>query len=188
MRLFVAIELTQEVRKNVASLLNEFRVLSPHTKWIRPDSMHLTLKFLGETDSSRLSEIKAALAFIHSPSRITLKFQCLGFFPNSNRPHVFWVGIEPSSNLRAIVGELDQSLHRLGVPTEDREFRPHITLARLNSSSLSPALRLAVSKNMTATFGSFATDQFHLIESKLKSTGAEYTTLQSFSFVSEARR
>ena len=101
---------------------------------------------------------------------------------------MFWVGIEGSSNLRAIAGEVDQSLHRLGFPAEDREFSPHITLARLNSSSLSPALRLAVSNNAAATFGSFATDQFHLIESKLKSTGAEYTTLQSFSFVSEAER
>ena len=186
MRLFVAIEIPEDTRAAIVSLLKEFRAVSPQTRWVRPESMHLTLKFLGETDLTRLGQVQSALLAIHSAQPVSIEFRGLGFFPNAKRPRVFWVGIHSSEALAGIVGEIDQALHKLGFPLEDRPFTPHLTLARFNDSFLSAALQTAVKQKATATFGTFTAKELHLIESQLKSSGAEYTTLQSFPFVAEA--
>ena len=188
MRLFAAIEIPEDIRRNLAALIQEFRTLSPQTKWVRPENMHLTLKFLGEIEPAQLSDVQTALATIRSPRPVVLEFRGLGFFPSVKRPRVFWAGIESSANLAAIAAEIDRSLHALSFPLEDRPFTPHLTLARIDRPPLPAALQAAATKNATHSFGSFSARQFHLIESKLKSTGAEYTTLQSFSFVPEASR
>jgi 2'-5' RNA ligase len=186
MRLFVAIELPEHVRQNLADLLHEFRAISPQTKWVRPENMHLTLKFLGETASEQLNEVKATLHRIYSSEPIELEFRGLGFFPNARRPRVLWAGIESSLNLSGVATEIDQALHKLGFPLDDRTFTPHLTLARFSQPALSPALQAAALENASRAFGAFFVRQFQLIESKLKSAGAEYTTLQSFSFAPEA--
>ena len=186
MRLFVAIEIPDEVRRNLTQLVREFRTASPETKWVRPENLHVTLKFLGASDMEKSEQVKSALSSIHSTQSVKLEFRGIGFFPNSKRPRVLWIGIASSSNLSTLAAEMDSSLHKLGFPLEDRKFTPHLTLARFDHALLSPALRAAIAENASRQFGTFSTGQFHLIESKLKSTGAEYTTLQSFSFLSEA--
>lgn len=186
MRLFVAIEIPKEIRAAIALLLSEFRAISPQTKWVRPDNLHLTLKFLGETDAAKLSEVQSTLNSIHSAEPVTMDVRGVGFFPNAKRPRIFWTGLQVSSNLREIATEIDGAIHRLGLELESRPFTPHLTLARFNGASISTALQSAIAENAFRNLGSFSTHQFQLIESKLKSTGAEYTALQSFSFVTEA--
>jgi 2'-5' RNA ligase len=187
-RLFVAIEIPANIRAAIASLMQEFRAMAPNVKWVRPESLHLTLKFLGETDPGKLGAIEHLLAAIHSAQPVTLDFTGLGFFPNAQSPRVFWAGINSSSNLQSIVSEIDGALHLLGFPPEDRTFTPHLTLARIHQPALPPKLIGTIAQNFSCCFGSCEAREFHLIESKLKPAGAEYTTLQSFSFVAEARR
>ncbi len=188
MRLFVAIELPEHIRVNLTTLLHELRAISPNAKWVRPENMHLTLKFLGETDPPKVSDVMSALSVIRAPQPVTLEFRGLGFFPNAKRPRVFWVGIEISATLSSIAAEIDQTLHALGFALEDRPFTPHLTLARFNQPLFQTVLETAASERSSRSFGSFSANQFHLIESKQKSAGAEYTTLQTFSFVPEAWR
>jgi 2'-5' RNA ligase len=185
MRLFVALEIPGEIRDALALVLKELRGFAPLAKWVRAENLHVTLKFLGETESDKVSAIANALGSIRSEQPITLEFRGLGFFPNEKRPRVFWVGMESSPNLKILAEEIDQRLSRLGFPREDRPFTPHLTLARLNPPGLPPKLGYAVAENSSRNFGFFTTREFHLIESKLKSTGAEYTTVQSFSFATE---
>jgi 2'-5' RNA ligase len=185
-RLFVAIEIPEDIRRTLAALLHEFRSISPRLKWVRPENMHLTLAFLGETEPAKFSEVQTALSTIRSPQPVSLEFRGLGFFPNAKRPRVFWVGIEASSNLAPIAREIDRSLHELGFLLNDRPFAPHLTLARLNQPYLPADLQTIVTESTSRSFGSFSAQQFHLIESKLKLIGPEYTTLQSFSFMPEA--
>jgi 2'-5' RNA ligase len=147
--------------------------------------MHLTLKFLGETDSSKLTAVQAALSAIRSSLAVTLYFRGLGFFPNAKRAKVFWAGMEASRNLPSLAAEIDQTMHRLGFPLEDRPFTPHLTLARFQPPGLPPKLAAAAQESAAREFGSLTTHEFHLIESKLRPAGAEYTTLQSFPFVAE---
>jgi RNA 2',3'-cyclic 3'-phosphodiesterase len=185
-RLFVAIEIPADIRAVIADLQKEFRAFAPQVKWVRTENLHLTLKFLGAIDQSKLSEVQSGLASIHSDQPVTLEFRGLGLFPSAKRPRVFWAGIQSSSNLTTIAGTIDQAMGTLGFSREDRSFIPHLTLARFNEPSQSPGLRTVVEQNISRSFGSFSTREFHLIESRLKSASAEYTTVQSYSFAPEA--
>jgi 2'-5' RNA ligase len=185
MRLFVALEIPGEIRSALAVFLKELRAIAPRAKWVRADSLHVTLKFLGEVEPSKLAAVKTTLAAIRSPQAVVLDFRGLGFFPNEKRPRVFWASMEASPNLAPLAADIDQALHKLGFPPEERPFTPHLTLARFNPPGLAAHVRAAGQQNQSRSFGSLTTREFHLIESKLKPTGAEYTNLQSFPFVSE---
>jgi len=105
----------------------------------------------------------------------------LGFFPNEKKPRVFWAGIDSSSNLKTLAADIEGAMEKCGIAREKREFSPHLTLARLERS-LPEALRKAIAQNAQREFGSLRTGEFHLMQSKLKPSGAEYTTLQTFPF------
>ncbi|HXJ14302.1 MAG TPA: RNA 2',3'-cyclic phosphodiesterase [Candidatus Limnocylindrales bacterium] len=189
MRLFIAIEIPENIRNTFASLLKEFRAFAPHLKWVRAENLHVTLKFLGETDASNLDALQYALSAVQSPEPVCLEFRGLGFFPNQKRPRVLWAGMEASPNLKSLAAYIDQAAHPLGFPLEERPFTPHLTLARLPLPGIPPKLLLAmndINEKTGHSFGSLRTTNFHLIESKLKPAGAEYTTVQSFHFAAEA--
>jgi RNA 2',3'-cyclic 3'-phosphodiesterase len=182
MRVFVALEIPSAVRENLAALLNALRSVSAQTGWVRPQNLHVTLKFIGEAAEPKIAAIRSALAGVRSEQPVTLDFRGLGFFPNEKHPRVFWAGIEASPNLNILAADIDRAVEKLGVPLEKRPFSPHLTLARCEPPRLPEKLRAAIQENAARDFGSLRTRQFHLIESKLKPTGAEYTTVESFPF------
>jgi 2'-5' RNA ligase len=183
MRLFVALEIPSAVRENLAALLKSLRAVSPQTRWVRPENLHVTLKFIGEAPETKLAAIRGGLASVRSDSPITVDFRGLGFFPNEKHPRVFWAGIEASPNLNTLAADINRATEKLGIPREQRPFSPHLTLARFESPGPPDKLRSAIHENAARDFGSLRTNQFHVIESKLKASGAEYTTLESFAFV-----
>ena len=186
MRLFIAIEIPEDIRTGFASLLKEFRSVAPQVKWVRAENLHVTLKFLGETEPAKLGALRNVLSAVRSAEPVSLEFRGLGFFPNDKRPRVFWAGMEASANLKSLAADVDQATHRLGFPLEERPFTPHLTLARFPLPGVLPKLLQAIQEKSAQAFGSFRTGEFHLIESKLKPTGAEYTTVQTFRFATEA--
>jgi 2'-5' RNA ligase len=183
MRLFVALEIPQEVRESLAGLLQSLRAISPQTKWARPENLHLTLKFIGEVPEAKLASIRAALAAVKCDVPVRLEVRGLGFFPNARHPRVFWAGIESSSNLKTLSESISLALEKIGIAREERDFSPHLTLARFESPRLEDKLRAAIEERSSVGFGEVFATQFHLIESKLKSSSAEYTTVESFWFV-----
>ena len=183
MRLFVALEIPSAVRKNLAEFLATLRAISSQPRWVRTENLHVTLKFIGEVQAEKLGDIRAALSIVHSDGAVTLDFSGVGFFPSEKRPRVFWAGIEASENLAGLAGDIDRAVEKFGVPPEKRPFSPHLTLARLEPPVLPDKLRGAIQENAKREFGSVAAREFHLIESKLKPSGAEYTTLETFPFV-----
>jgi RNA 2',3'-cyclic 3'-phosphodiesterase len=185
LRLFIAIAIPGEIRSALAAFVSELQNFAPKAKWVRPENLHVTLKFLGETDGAKLGQIESNLKAIHNTEPVGLEFSGLGFFPNERRARVLWAGIESSANLRTLAEDIDCSMHALGFPLEERPFTPHLTLARFNPPGLPPNLVAVVRERTASEFGSLTTGEFHLIESKLKSTGAEYTTLKSFPFTTE---
>ena len=193
MRLFVALEIPPQVRGNLAALIEELRALeapnSPYAKkmrWVRPENLHVTLKFIGAAPPEKLDAIRNALCDAASPHIVEVRFRGLGFFPNEKRARVFWAGAEGTPNLASLAGDVDVHLEKVGFPRESRSYSPHLTLARLEPPGVTRKFQAAVQKNAAREFGVLRTAEFHLIESKLKSTGAEYTTLQSFRFAAEA--
>jgi RNA 2',3'-cyclic 3'-phosphodiesterase len=189
-RLFVALQIPDLIRKDYAALLDELRrfdakASAKKPKWVRPENLHVTLKFIGNTDPAKLDAIVAALAGVRSTQEIRLHFRGIGFFPSAKRPRVVWGGMEASENLAALAHDVDQQIATLGFPAEERGFTPHLTLARLDPPVMAPELHAAIEKHVGRDFGELHSSEFHLIESKLKPSGAEYTTLQTFPFVSE---
>jgi 2'-5' RNA ligase len=182
-RLFVALEIPSTVRENLANFMKQLRPLAPQPRWVRPENLHVTLKFIGETPAENLGAIRSALAAIRSAQDVTIEFRGLGFFPSEKRPRVFWAGMESSPNLKTLASDMERAMEKLGIPPEQRPFSPHLTLARFEPPRLPEKLRPPIQENARREFGSLAAKEFHLIESKLKPSGAEYTTLESFSFV-----
>ena len=103
-------------------------------KWVRPENIHLSLKFLGDVDESREPELRAALKSAAGsraePRSITLQITGFGVFPDYHRPHVLWAGVTPEPGLELLQHGVEQSFAPLGFPTEARAFRPHVTLGR----------------------------------------------------------
>ncbi len=186
MRLFIAIEIPPQIRGAFAALLDEFSAIAPQVKWVRAENLHVTLKFLGQTDPGKLPALHGALSTVRSNQPVHLEFRGLGFFPNERRPKVFWAGMEATQNLKSLAADIDSATHRLGFPLEDRPFTPHLTLARFPLPDAPPKLLQAIQEHRAQAFGSLQTGEIRLIESELKSTGAEYTTLQTFRFAPEA--
>jgi len=186
MRLFIAIEIPESIRSAFTSLLKDFRALAPQLKWVRPENLHVTLKFLGETDPEKLGPLQSFLSDVRTAEPVHLEFRGLGVFPNEKRPRVFWAGMEASPNLKTLAADIDQAVHQLGFSLEERSYAPHLTLSRISLPDIPPILLQAIHEKSRQTFGSIRATEFHLIESKLKPAGAEYTTVQSFHFASEA--
>jgi 2'-5' RNA ligase len=185
MRLFVALAIPAQVRENLALLIRDLKSVDSHPKWINPDNLHVTLKFVGEVAPERVIEISDALAVVRTQQQVIAEFGGIGFFPDARRPSVVWVGIQPSDILSTLAAEVNRVLAIVAVPREEKAFVPHLTIARFKETRLSAGLRDEIEKRKSRAFGMLATNEFHLIESELKSSGAEYTTLRSFRFAPE---
>lgn len=103
-------------------------------KWVRPENIHLSVKFLGDVDESRESELRSALQRAaggrFEPRPLTLQISGFGVFPDYHRPHVLWAGVTPDPALELLQHGVEQAFEPLGFPAEARAFRPHVTLAR----------------------------------------------------------
>lgn len=182
MRLFVALDIPEEVRSALAALAAKLRPACKDAGWPRIEGLHVTLKFIGETPAENATKIQAALASLPPRSPIPINFRGLGFFPNDRRPRVLWAGVQANANLASLAAAVDAALEPLGFPQEMRTFSPHLTLARFNLPRGLDDLHVAINKAGPLEFGSATAKQFHLYQSVLKSGGAEYTRLATFVF------
>jgi len=182
-RLFVALDLPEPVRHAITELIAKLQPKSRTARWIRPENLHVTLKFIGHVGNEKLDPIQNALSSIHSAQPVEIHFRGMGFFPNEHRPRAFWCGIAASSNLAELAANIDRALAPLGVEAETRPFTPHLTLARFKSDEGIREMVKAATDIKSTDFGAATMTNFHLYESLLKSTGAQYNRLASFPFV-----
>jgi RNA 2',3'-cyclic 3'-phosphodiesterase len=187
MRLFVAIELPSEVREAMTKITESLHPESPGARWSAPEAMHVTLKFLGQTDDQKLAPTTTALQQITLVELVSLRFRCVGFFPDEKSPRVMWCGVEASPNLFELASAIEGALEPLGFAPETRRYVPHVTLARLNSARNVEKLVRAAAPLKSYDFGAARASQFHLYESVLKKSGSEYKKLATFSFVKDAQ-
>jgi 2'-5' RNA ligase len=180
MRVFVAMEIPEAVKRAIGEFVRPLTAMRSGARWARVEGMHLTLKFIGEVSPEKVERIKQALSEVKSGAAVELKCRGTGFFPHAKHPRVAWVGIEASANLAEIAAEIETRLEALGIPREQRAFKPHLTLARFKSEEGLAAIREAMEKAREKEFGSCVTREFHLYESKLKREGAEYSKLATF--------
>jgi RNA 2',3'-cyclic 3'-phosphodiesterase len=196
MRLFVALDIPDTIRQAIAAYVDELRRAAPDAKWVRAESFHITLKFIGEWRRD-VSEVIEALNKVEAEP-VDLAVRGNGFFPNARSPRVFWVGIEPDSSLGSLAHEVDKACSSLGIESESRAFSPHLTLARSGSGSPRPRKdersvpsmkRLAerVAGLAAPDFGTIHATEFFLYESKLSPGGAQYKKLKAFALAGGSR-
>ncbi|MFO7539622.1 MAG: RNA 2',3'-cyclic phosphodiesterase [Chloroflexota bacterium] len=178
-RTFIAVELPAAVREYLGSVTAE---LAAHTKsglvrWVRPERMHLTLCFLGETAVSQVPAVAAALDRVAVQQRpFQLQLTELGAFPNQKRPRVVWVGLGGEmALLAALKQQVDEALLPLGWPPEKRPFNPHLTLGRVKDSGVGQQIRWQTGVEQLV----IPVTAVHLIESQLRPDGPRYTIRHS---------
>jgi len=131
MRAFIAIDLPERIQSKVAELENDLKKCDLAFRWVKPENLHLTLKFLGDISQEQVSKIKEAIAKVSGKfAAFETSFNGFGFFPNERKPRVFFISIDKQKLLKSIAGELEEELETLGFEKENR-FKSHITLARI---------------------------------------------------------
>lgn len=183
-RTFIAIELNQELQDSLRHLQDDLKRKVPprSVRWVRPESIHLTLKFLGDVPSSRITSISQAVeAACQGFDVFTFELVGLGCFPNPRRPRVLWVGVrEPTSVLASLQKAVEQELAEIGFEPENRPFRPHLTLGRVQrKASQSEQKRLGelVATSDLGPLGGMVVSAVNVMRSQLRPEGAIYTAL-----------
>jgi 2'-5' RNA ligase len=192
MRLFVALDIDDAIRGRIARFLDGVREFAPDARWVRPESLHVTLKFVGEKSEDDVEKIKRALATIPGDG-FALNFRGYGFFPGPRAPRVFWIGSEGGNGLTSLAANVDSALAQLDIPKETHAFNAHLTLARGGGGSGSPRRRKGDSPNRNfqrlqeklaalpaPEFGTMAAREFFLYQSQLSPRGSKYTKLAGF--------
>ncbi len=182
MRLFVALDIPEETRETLAKYIREFAKACRGANWVRAEILHITLKFIGETEEAQLPAIQKSLAEVKAREAIEIVFRHFGFFPNERHPRVFWAGMEAGPSLAELAKRIDEKLAPLDIPRETRDFRPHLTLARFKSIEGLPKLRDMIAGLTTQELGRVVAREFHLYRSNLKRSGAEHLRLATFPF------
>lgn len=192
MRLFIALDIDTAIREQISRFMDGVRGFAPDARWVRPESLHVTLKFIGEKPDSEVKNIEQALSEVHSAS-FDLTFKGHGFFPTPKSARVLWIGIEAGDELTTLAEAVDQATSRLGIPKEERAFSPHLTLARGGGRSGAPGWRKGDGPNKNfqllqqklaalpaPNFGTMTAREFFLFKSELLRGGSRYTKLARF--------
>lgn len=192
MRLFVALDIDDPIRERIARFVEGVRNFAPDARWVKEESLHVTLKFIGEQPESSLDQIKRALSATAGRST-QIVFRGYGFFPTRRSARVFWIGMEAGPELTALAAAVDANLTPLGVAKEERKFSPHLTLARSSGGSGAPGRRKEDGPRSTferlqeklavlpaPDFGSMTVREFYLYQSRLSPKGSTYTKLARF--------
>jgi 2'-5' RNA ligase len=184
LRTFIAIELDRAIKDDLGRLQDRLRSqLAPGcVRWVRPEGMHLTLKFLGDTPLDKVEEVKVALAQAAAEVRpFTFTMAALGCFPNTRRPRVVWVGLqEVTGALVRLRDVVEAQVAPLGFPTERRPFKPHLTLGRVQRRASKSEVREigeVVAASVAGIGSEMTVQEVRYIKSDLQPSGAVYTTL-----------
>jgi RNA 2',3'-cyclic 3'-phosphodiesterase len=193
MRIFIALDIDDTIRNRIARFTEGVSGFAPETRWVKPESLHVTLKFIGEQTEPVVKAIQQAMSGLPAEAA-QIHFRGYGFFPTAKSARVFWIGMEADPQLATLAAAVDDKLSTLGIPKEDRPFSPHLTLARAAGGSGSPRRQKADrSSNLTfqrlqeklgalpaPEFGTMTTREFYLYQSQLSPKGSKYTKLARF--------
>jgi 2'-5' RNA ligase len=184
LRAFIAIEIPLEIKKEIAAeVANLHNGTGRAVRWVAPENIHLTLKFLGEISPASVELLSQALQAEcdqHIPFDITVSG--LGCFPNSHRPRIIWIGLSIPPELNRLQHKLETATTRMGYTAEDKPFSPHLTVGRVREQATPAelnAIHSTLDKLHVGSLGTFTAQSVHLFKSELKPAGPVYTSLFS---------
>jgi 2'-5' RNA ligase len=179
-RSFIAVQLNDELKTGIGELIKLLKKTGADVKWIKPENLHITLKFLGNIEEDQTGLIASRISDIslkHTNFDITLTGT--GAFPDYRRARVIWIGIRDHNHLLRVVHDIEDAMEREGFDRERRPFSPHITIGRVRSTRGIDKLTAELVKYKSMDFGTQSAGSIHLIKSELKPGGAEYSTISS---------
>jgi len=192
MRLFIALDIDDQIRQRIGRFLEGVSGFSPDARWVPLESLHITLKFIGEKPPEIIPSLQKALDNVSVPP-FDLTFSGTGFFPTPKSPRVFWSGIQAPPELQKLAAAIDNTSAQFDIPKEDRAFSPHLTLARKSGGSGSPRkqkddrpnrvfrrLQEKLATMPAPEFGTMTAREYFLYQSQLSRNGSRYTKLHSF--------
>jgi len=165
-RLFVSVELPDEAKHALARIAYDV----PGARWLEPDEMHLTVRFIGEVDGTVFDDVLATLDEVRL-APFTLALCGVGHFPPRGEPRILWAGLEHSAELKSLHDKVESAVVRAGVEPERRKFAPHVTLARLRGAPVR-AVGSFIARNGLFRAGPLAVHAFHLFSSNLSAKRA----------------
>jgi 2'-5' RNA ligase len=177
-RCFIAVNLPDETRNALGSVITELKKTGADVKWVNAGNIHLTLKFLGNTNDSLIPILADALSkklSLYHAFYITIAG--VGCFPSEKRPRVIWVGIKDSEVLANIQKDVDAVLTGFGFAPEVRSFSPHLTIGRVRSLKKIAELMTRFADFRRSDLGRVEVSAVHIMKSELKPAGAEYSSL-----------
>jgi 2'-5' RNA ligase len=179
-RSFLAIELPKVILKKIEEVQRDLRSTRADVRWVNPEKIHLTLKFFGNIEESRIDPIFKS---IEEPTRNTLPFSIkvsgVGAFPHLKNPRVIWMGlVDGKAILTSFQKQIETQLEKIGFQPEDRPFHPHLTLGRMKSSRGKEELVGRMEKHREEEFGDFPVERVILFKSDLTPSGPIYTLLK----------
>jgi RNA 2',3'-cyclic 3'-phosphodiesterase len=177
MRLFIAIELPEEIKKGLAKVQEQLKGGGAGASWTRPEGIHLTLKFLGEVPEQKVPEIMGGLTeAVQGTARFRVEVGGAGAFPSVKNPRVLWTGVAGDlPKLAALQAAVEGAMVKVGFEPEDRKFSPHLTLARIKYLRPRDNWQKVVEGIRDVHLGGFEADRVSLMKSELKPSGAVYT-------------
>jgi len=178
MRLFTGIAIDPEVLANLKSVLDELKATAS-LNWSKVENLHITTKFIGEWPPARLPELKKALTTVEGTGPIEIALRGFGFFPSPQRARVFYAGVEAGPKLGILAERVETACETVGVKREDREYSPHLTLAKIRNAKVT-GLRERIADMVDRDMGAFTANEFHLYLSQPSAGGSVYTQLESF--------
>lgn len=175
-RTFLAVPLPPLLQDGIHALQGRLAGEIPGIRWTRPETVHLTLHFFGDTRSEDLEKIRVSMLSVNirkGPFQVDVAG--LGAFPDRHRPRVLWLGLSPEEPLRALGRACRDALERHGFATESRAFAPHLTIGRFRERG--PDLGSLLDRYAGQRFGELPVERLVLYESRLRPAGAEHLPL-----------
>jgi len=179
-RSFLAIELPEAIRRKIEEVQNDLKLSHADVRWVSPEKIHLTLKFFGSIDESRIDPIVKSIGGpTQTSSPFSLAVRGMGAFPHLKNPRVIWMGlVDEKEILPSFQRELEKELRKIGFESEDRPFHPHLTLGRMKSNQGRDELIGRMEKYREEQFGDFQVEKVVLLKSDLRPSGPIYTPLK----------
>jgi len=176
--------LTADLRSRISAIQEQFRQAAPEVKWVAEENLHITMKFLGGVDESRVDSISDALAgAITGTEPFSVTVSGVGAFPNVRRPRTIWVGVSAGAGrLAAVADNVESAMARMGFPKEERRFSAHITIGRVRPEQKVDALSDALQSADVGELGTVDVPGVALMKSDLQPKGPIYSILKDIPF------
>lgn len=189
LRTFIALDLPEPVRREIIRLQQRLMQHRFGVRWVKPEGLHLTLKFLGATSAEQAAAVAAVLAAAaHGVAPFSMTISGMGAFPNSRNPKVLWLGVAVDDRLRALQARLETELEPHGFPREKRPFTPHLTLGRVREGAGRRELSACIEEHRGQPFGSGEASRLVFYRSELTPAGPVYTVLSEINLHAHNRR